>query len=235
MHRTLIVAIAVCLVTVLSTDAGAAAQAARGKDVSHGFFKTVFGLEYGGHADARRVKRYVSPVRFHISDRSGHKRLRAARRFVAALPRRIRHFEGREVSRADQANFRILIVKRRDFAQVVARELQADAIAMNARCLVGVTTQNGRIDHSVAVIVGDDDYLFRRCLVEEVLQGLGPMNDHASLKNSVFNDSSRLAAFTNFDEAILNVLYHPTIRPGMSMSEARRAVPRAMRELGYAW
>lgn len=233
MHRTLIAAVVVCLASVVAASAGVSAARADARAVSHGFFKTVFGLEYGGHADANRVKRYVSPVRFHISDRSGRNRLPAARQFIRSLPQRIHHLDAQHVARADRANFRVIIVKRSDFADVVARELQADAYAMNARCLVGVTTHNGRIERSVAVIIGDDDYLFSRCLVEEVLQGLGPMNDHASLTGSVFNDRSRLASFTDFDEAILNVLYHPTIRPGMTQRQARQALPKAMRELGY--
>ncbi len=235
MHRTLIAAIVICLASgFAAATADASAPKTNSRAVSHGFFKTVFGLEYGGHSDADRVKRYVTPVRFHVSDRSGQDRMTAARQFIRSLPQRIRHFDGQQVSRADRANFRIIIVKRSDFADVVARELQADAYAMNARCLVGVTTHNGRIERSVAVIIGDDDYLFSRCLVEEVLQGLGPMNDNTSLTESVFNDRSKLSSFTDFDEAILNILYHPSIRPGMTKGQARQALPGAMRELGYA-
>ena len=146
MHRTLITAIVICLASGFAASAGASAPRADPRAVSNGFFKTVFGLEYGGHADADRVKRYVSPVRFHISDRSGRNRMPAARQFIRSLPQRIRHFDGQQVTRADRANFRVIIVKRSDFADVVARELQADAYAMNARCLVGVTTRNGRIE-----------------------------------------------------------------------------------------
>lgn len=233
MKKSFIALIAMTIMAAIAGEATAAQRAARPAEVKQGFFKTVFGLEYGGHADARRVKRYVTPVRFHIADWSGQNRTPAARRFVASLPKRIRYFQGHEVARADEANFRILIVKRKDFAAVVSRELHADAIAMNARCLVGVTTDGGRIRNSVAVIVGDDDYLFSRCLIEETLQGLGPMNDHPSLTNSVFNDTSHLSTFTPFDEAILNVLYHPAMRPGMTQRQADAVMPMAMRELGY--
>jgi hypothetical protein len=104
---------------------------------------------------------------------------------------------------------------------------------MNARCLVGVSTLAGRIKRSTAVIVADDDFLFARCLVEEVLQGLGPMNDDESLARSVFNDTSRHAHFTDFDEALMNVLYHPLIRPGMRGSEVHKALPKVLHDLGY--
>jgi len=222
------------LLALVAAHAGASAGRPSPAAVAEGFFRTVFGLEYGAHPDADTVKRFDGPVLFHITDRSGRERLGAARRFVASLPRRIRHFRGREVASRRAANFHILLVRQAAFPDVVARELKADALAMNARCIVGVTTREGRIEKALAIIVADDDALFARCLVEEVLQGLGPMNDSSALPASVFNDTSRHAVFTRFDEAILNVLYHPAIRPGMSRRQARGAIPRALRDLGYA-
>ena len=68
-------------------------------------------------------------------------------------------------------------------------------------------------------------------MVEEVLQGLGPVNDDPTLKQSVFNDRSRHATFTNFDRHILNMLYHPLIRPGMSKEEASVVLPRVAAEV----
>jgi hypothetical protein len=201
--------------------------------LARGFFLTVFGLEYGGHVDAQRVKRWTGEVRFHVTDLSGAAREAPARAFLRSLPERIGNFRGRVVETPADANFEVFLVRSADFGAVVAAELRADAIAMGARCLVGVTTRNGRIERSTAVIVADDDYLFNRCLVEEVLQGLGPMNDDSRLAASVFNDTSRHTTFTDFDRALMNVLYHPLIRPGMTGSEVQRTLPAVMRDLGY--
>ena len=233
MLKSFIAALIVCIASVGPATTGEPASATA-RDISRGFFDTVFGLEYGTHIDAHRVKRFATPVRFHVADLSGRSRLPAARAFLNSLPQRIDNFSSTQVDRVRDANFRVIIVRADDFATVVSRELRADAVAMNARCLVGVTTDRGRIKSSVAVIIGDDDYLFSRCLVEEVLQGLGPMNDNPTLAESVFNDTSQHTTFTAFDEAILNVLYHPSIHPGMTGSEAHRALPRALAELGYA-
>lgn len=203
--------------------------------LTQGFFRTVFGLEYGGtQSDSYRVKRYVGLVKFHVEDRSGAGRARKTRAFLASLPDEIAHFRSIIVDRQDAANFRVILVKQDDFSRVVQRELKADAIAMNARCLVGVSTLEGRIQRSTAVIVADDDFLFERCLVEEVLQGLGPMNDDRTLTQSVFNDESKHRDFTAFDRALMNVLYHPLIRPGMSGVDVNRALPRVLSDLGYA-
>ncbi|ORE94489.1 hypothetical protein ATO13_10456 [Stappia sp. 22II-S9-Z10] len=196
------------------------------------FFKTVFGLEYGGHTDAFRVKRFVDEVRFYVDDRSGLGREIEARTFLNRLPRRISGLKAVVTERRSRANFRVILVRQDNFGDVVSTELKADALAMNAQCLVGVTTVNGKIQHSTAVIVADDDFLFQRCLVEEVLQGLGPMNDDDSLTESVFNDQSRHATFTKFDQALMNILYHPAIKPGMTGVEAHQTLPFVFADLG---
>jgi len=236
MHRVLVILILVA--AAAGTALASGQQRGAGHDVdpdrlTHAFFRTVFGLEYGDHVDAHRVKRYVGPVRFHVVDYTGGMRDADARAFLENLPRRIRNLDTKVVDDPAAANFRVLLVPEAMFANAVAAELKADALAMNARCLVGVSTQAGRIRRSTAVIVADDDFLFARCLVEEVLQGLGPMNDDDGLAESVFNDTSRHAHFTKFDEALMNVLYHPLIRPGMTGSEAHRLLPVVLSDLGY--
>ncbi len=87
------------------------------------------------------------------------------------------------------------------------------------------------ISGSAAVIVSDEgEFLFRRCLVEEVLQGLGPMNDDETLEHSVFNDTSHHARFTAFDRYILNMLYDQRIKPGMNSKAALDLLPIVIRD-----
>ena len=202
--------------------------------LTQGFLRTVFGLEYGGgHADAHKVKRFAGEVRFFIEDGSGRGRAIAAARLVDQLPERIRGLRSRRVATKQAANFHLTIVRQADYARVVRRMLRADALAMGAHCIVGVTSRAGRIVEATAVVPGDDAARFTRCLIEEVLQGLGPMNDDDSLAPSVFNDTSPHTYFTAFDQALLNILYHPKIRPGMTRSQARRVLPYVIRDLGY--
>jgi hypothetical protein len=235
MHRLFVILLLQCAAGGTALAAGQQGAAPVDPErITHAFFRTVFGLEYGSHVDAHRVKRYTGPVRFHVADHTGGLRKADARAFLETLPHRVRHLDARVVDEPHEANFRVVLVPEARFAEMVASELKADALAMNARCLVGVSTLEGRIRRSTAVIVADDDFLFARCLVEEVLQGLGPMNDDESLSESVFNDTSRHAHFTAFDEALMNVLYHPLIRPGMSGSEAHKALPKVLHDLGYA-
>ena len=96
--------------------------------------------------------------------------------------------------------------------------------------MVRVVSDSSGISQSAAVIVSDEgDFLFRRCMVEEILQGLGPMNDDPSLSHSVFNDKSRHSRFTSFDRMLLNMLYDSRIKPGMRPDVVRPMLPSIVR------
>jgi hypothetical protein len=82
------------------------------------------------------------------------------------------------------------------------------------------------ISRSDAVIVSDEgESLFRRCMTEEILQGLGPLNDNRSLKLSMFNDASQFTNFRRFDRYILNMLYDRKVKNGASKIAVQRVLP----------
>lgn len=200
-----------------------------------GFSRTVFGSEYGKWGwQARMVKKFTQPVRFFVDDRSAARRGDEIRAFIRSLPGAIGGLQASVVDRPGEANFRVLVLDRPDYQRVVTREVYGRAASSFApgKCLVRVISGSSGITRSDAVIVADEgDFLFRRCMVEEVLQGLGPVNDDKSLGESVFNDRSRHAHFTDFDRMLLNMLYHPRIRAGMGKVEAVRILPQILAEL----
>jgi len=60
------------------------------------------------------------------------------------------------------------------------------------------------------------------------------MNDDQSLSHSVFNDTSRHSRFTVFDQIILNMLYDPRIKPGMSSKQIETLLPIVARDAKLA-
>jgi hypothetical protein len=192
--------------------------------------RTVFGSEFRVKDwSATIVKKFDGPVRVYIDDRSRTRRGPEVAAFVRTLPGLIDGLDMTVVSEATRANYRVLVLDRADYRRVVSREIfgQAGSTHVLGKCFVrSVVPRGAGIRRSDAAIVADDgEFLFRRCMVEEVLQGLGPTHDDPSLKESVFNDSSQHATFTSFDRHILNMLYHPSIRPGMDAEEAARILP----------
>ena len=65
-------------------------------------------------------------------------------------------------------------------------------------------------------------------MVEEIIQSLGPVNDDRRLKNSIFNDYSRVGSFSVFDWFILNMLYDYRVKAGMSRAQVVRVLPRVI-------
>ncbi|MBA5779234.1 DUF2927 domain-containing protein [Stappia sp. F7233] len=204
------------------------------EELSDGFMKTVFGLEYRTWSwQPYLVKKYVTPVRFYIHNEARKNRRPVIQSFLNSLEGNIRGLSVSMAARPEDANFHIYVVDRDQYRDVVRNNIYANSHAdAPGRCLVRVVSDSRGISRSSAVIVSDEgDFLFRRCLIEEVLQGLGPMNDDESLAHSVFNDRSRHSRFTTFDRFILNMLYHPSIKPGMSPQQVKPLLPGVVREV----
>jgi hypothetical protein len=212
-----------------------AARAASDEQLIEGFMRTVFGSEYASWGwQSSIVKKFAEPVRVYVDDRSAARRGGEVRQFVRSLPRLIDGLEVVEARDASTATFRIFVVDRADYRRVVTREIydQPTSGFAPGKCLVRVVSSRNGISRSDAVIVADEGaFLFRRCMTEEILQGLGPVNDDSRLPDSVFNDQSPHASFTEFDRRILNMLYHPLVRPGMTKLEVRRVLPQVVAEV----
>ena len=57
------------------------------------------------------------------------------------------------------------------------------------------------------------------------MQALGPINDDATVPWSMFNDEVQLGFFGVYDQYLLNLLYHPRIRPGMTREDVGAVLP----------
>ncbi len=201
-------------------------------DLADGFKRTVFGSEYPSWGwQSNIVKKFTQPVRVYVDDRSRARRGGEVASFVRSLPTLIVGLDIRLVAAPEKANFRVFVVDRRDYRAIVTREVYGRPASHFApgKCLVRLVSSTGEIIRSDAVIVADEgEVLLRRCTVEEVLQGLGPVNDDRTLSESVFNDYSGHTTFTSFDRYLLNMLYDPRIRPGMSKDEAAQMLPAVL-------
>ena len=70
------------------------------------------------------------------------------------------------------------------------------------------------------------DFIFYDCVYEELLQSLGPINDTDKVPWTMFNDDVQMGFFGVYDQYILNILYHPRVRPGMTRRAGARAAAR---------
>lgn len=204
-------------------------------EVISGFHKTVFGLEYRSwNWRSYRVKKFSKPVRAIIYNLAEEDRSDVVARFVNTIDRKVRGLDMATTFYPEDANFRIYIIDRHQYEDLVREVVLEDEDAdVPGKCLVRVAAGKKSIEWAIAVIVADEgEHLFRRCMTEEILQGLGPMNDDDDLPHSVFNDTTRHSSFTRFDRILLNMLYDPTIKHGMSQRKLEPFLPLIARR---AW
>lgn len=92
--------------------------------------------------------------------------------------------------------------------------------------------ESGEIVGAAIIIRGEaDDALRELCAEEEFAQVLGPSNDDACARPSIFNDDGEFALLTDHDALILRTLYDPRLQSGMSRDEAMPLVRRIIAQL----
>ena len=86
--------------------------------------------------------------------------------------------------------------------------------------------QSYRIRRAEAIFPADaGEFAFYDCAYEELLQGLGIINDDASVPWTMFNDNVQMGFFDLYDQYLLNILYDPRIRAGMNKGVVDKLLP----------
>lgn len=212
--------------------------------------------EYGAdgrHAGADGVpaplRRWQQPVRLQLEfGASASQPLRnSVTGEVAAYADRLSRVSGHRIGMAaNGGNFTILVLTEDERLQVTPRlrEMMPDIPAGDAEmirdldpentCIVLAYSQQGSASYAraVALIRAELPSLLRTsCLHEEIAQGLGLANDNLHVRPSIFNDDEEFALLTRHDELLLQILYDPRLRPGMTEAEAGPIVRRIAAEL----
>ncbi|MDA8870418.1 DUF2927 domain-containing protein [Rhizobiaceae bacterium] len=201
-----------------------------------GFSRTVFGAEYD-LIDAFRgsyVHKFQGPVRVYVAlgDPADTRRRNEVHRFIRRIDRLIDGLDIAPTGSEAQANFVVHVVPRARYADTVRNRVYRNASApVRGRCLVRSQFSRAGNERSDAVLVSDEgDALFQRCMTEEILQGLGPLNDDPTLSASMFNDTTNFTSFRRFDRLIMNVLYDARIRSGDTPSDLIGLLPNVARD-----
>lgn len=206
--------------------------------IVEGFFKTAFGAEYHLAGRVDRIRKYDGPVRVY-ADGHGHARRRAElAHIVADIAGRVEHLDIAMTDNADEANVTVHLVRDRNLGKTIATfygEERAREIrdSLDPQCLSGFR-KNDRFEierSDVILTVDNGDFVFRDCAYEELLQSLGPINDTDEVPWTMFNDDVQKGYFDVYDQYLLNILYHPAIRPGMTVPEVKAVLPQVMAEV----
>lgn len=197
------------------------------------FMRVVMSAEFGGKTRfGRSVKKYDKTVRFAVINHAKKDRRHAVHSFIWTLPQKIVGLKTSVVANVKRANFRIHVVDQKQYGNVIRNHIYKNKnVRIRGRCFVRVLPGHTGIGETDVVIVSDHgERIFNRCLVEEVLQGLGPLADRGHRDYSVFNTASQHSSFTLHDQVLMNALYDPRIKAGMSKGEVAKVLPHVVRD-----
>ena len=204
-------------------------------EIADGFFKVTFGAEFHVAGGVDRIRKYDGPVRIFIDNRATPDRTPQVEAAIADIRRRIRHLDIVRTERRDDANMVVSLIHDRDLARMIravygidrARRIQR---SLEPQCLSGFRKdESSRILRSDVIITADaGDFVFHDCVYEELLQALGPINDDTTVPWTMFNDDVQMGFFGVYDQYLLNILYDPRIRPGMTRAEVEALLPMVL-------
>ncbi len=157
---------------------------------------------------------------------------------VADIAKRVANLDIAIVADKSAANVEVRLLRERNFGRTLRQTFGRDRTrtiqkSLDPQCLSGFRKDDAfRIVHSDVFLVADiDDFTFYDCVYEELLQSLGPINDTDSVPWTMFNDDVQMGFFGVYDQYILNILYHPRVRSGMTAGEVRALLPEIMPEV----
>jgi hypothetical protein len=206
-------------------------------EIIDGFLKTAFGAEYHLAGRVDRIRKYVMPVRvFADGNRPGRKAQLA--KVVADIGQKVAHLDIAMAETSEAANVVVQMVRDRDLYRTITKSYGSERAkeiktSLDPQCLSGFRKNDKyEIEHSDVILTVDNgDFVFFDCAYEELLQSLGPINDTSSVPWTMFNDNVSMGFFDVYDQYILNILYDPRIKAGMTVAEVKAVLPEVLADV----
>lgn len=237
---------------LLRTDGGGPDTPYDAEDLAANFEAISFFNEYAGRGGGATggLSRWSGPVRlqaeFGPSVTDSQRRADTER--VANYAARLQRITDHPISAVQRrGNFHVIFAGKDDSAFVAQRvrallpnitqsdfQLFVDPPRTHYCFVLAGGAQNSPFDYirGVALIRAEHPDLVRNsCIHEEIAQGLGLLNDSPKARPSIFNDDDEFAYLTSHDEKLLQMLYDPRLKTGMSAEEARPITRIIAREL----
>jgi hypothetical protein len=206
-------------------------------EIVEGFLKTAFGAEFQLAGRVDRIRKYVTPVRVFAEGTRADRKTQLAQ-VVADIGKRVQHLDIAITARAEDANLTVKLVRDRDLTRTIAKDYGTERAkeiktSLDPQCLSGFRKNDAyEIERSNVILTVDNgDFVFFDCAYEELLQSLGPINDTSSVPWTMFNDKISMGFFDVYDQYILNLLYDPRIRPGMTVDEVKAVLPAVLADV----
>ncbi len=204
-------------------------------EIKDGFFKTAFRAELQFDRRSERIRKFDEPVRVFVISRGAPARRAEIATIIADIRAHVDHLDLAMTDDRQAANFVVTLVRSRDLARTIRARYGADRAkqiqqSLHPQCLSGIGKDRSfRIRRAEVILPVDaGEFSFYDCAYEELLQALGVINDDSSVPWTMFNDNAQMGFFDVYDQYLLNILYDPRIRPGMSKGDLDKLLPEVL-------
>ena len=201
-------------------------------EIRDGFFKIAFGAELQLDTAVERVRKFDEPIRIFVESRGTPDRRPEIAAIVDDIRAHVDHLDVAITNDRREANFTVRLVADRNLKRTIralygndkAKRIQQ---SLSPQCLSGIgKDERYRIRRAEAILPVDaGEFTFYDCAYEELLQALGAINDDRTVPWTMFNDEVQMGFFDIYDQYLLNILYDPRIRPGMTKDEVNALLP----------
>jgi len=204
-------------------------------EIADGFFKIAFGAELQIGPRVERIRKFDRPVRIFVVSLGAPDRRAEVAAITADIRARVHHLDIAITDDRKTANVVVTLVHKRDLRRTIQSFFGAGPATLIQRslkpqCLSGFAKDGSfRIQRAEVILPVDaGDFMFHDCAYEELLQSLGPINDDRSVPWTMFNDDVQMGFFDIYDQFLLNLLYDPRVRPGMTKKEVGKLLPEIL-------
>jgi hypothetical protein len=204
-------------------------------EIKDGFFKIAFNAELQLDAPEQRVRKFDEPVRIFVVSQGLPDRRSEIAAIVADIRSHLSHLDVAVTNDRHAANFVVRLVADRDLKRTIrslygndrAKRIQQ---SLDPQCLSGIgKDKRFRIRRAEVILPVDaGEFTFYDCAYEEMLQALGAINDDRSVRWTMFNDDVQMGFFDIYDQYLLNILYDPRVRAGMTKEQVNALLPQVL-------
>jgi Protein of unknown function (DUF2927) len=216
----------------ISTRRAAERTSFTNDEISRGFFKIAFGAELQFDRRVERIRKFDEPVRVFVDDHGRPDDRAKIAEVIADIRARIEHLDIAMADDRAAANVVVRLVRSGDLKRTIqsvyghdkSKQIQR---SLDPQCLSGIAKDKRYRIRRADVILPVDagEFVFYDCAYEELLQALGPINDDPSVPWTMFNDDVQMGFFDVYDQYLLNILYDPRVRPGMTKAQVDKLLP----------
>ena len=190
------------------------------EDVILYFNEVCLDAEYVNSGDPSRLQKWISPITYYLQGSPTQEDLETLNHFTGWL-NTIEGFPGiHQTQEPLEANLNIHFCDQQEMISLMGDNFYGMDGAVTFWYMDDVI-----YDAIICYRTDLDQHLRNSVILEEIYNGLGPVQDTALRSDSIiYSEFSEPQELTPIDELILRLLYHPDIRCGMDKAECEEVI-----------